>query len=340
MPMGCCSRCSRSIPTISSARTALGRLLITAGEPKQGLEIIKPALAKQPNDSTLLALRGAAESALKDPAAARTDADRAVTLDPKNADAIDLRAALYRQDGNLPAAIKLVNDAATAQPAIAGFHQVLVNLYEAADQPEQAEGQLRALVKLNPEQLSYRAQLAVFLSRTKRLDDAQKVLEDAVKALPKSDDAKLLQVDFLAQVRTHFAAEQALRDYIKADSDNYTLRLALGNMLQKFGDSAKAIQVFSDIVKDTGTQPSAIIARDRLALIAVGGEARSGCPATPGRGPEGEPARQRCPGHPRRAGTRAWRLHQRHRRPARRAARSTPQREPQPRAGPGPGIPW
>jgi len=252
------------------ARTALGRLLITAGEPKQGLEIIKPALAKQPNESTLLALRGAAESALKDPAAARTDADRAVTLDPKNEDAIDLRAALYRQDGNLPAAIKLVNDAATAQPAIAGFHQVLVNLYEAADQPEQAEGQLRALVKLNPDQLSYRAQLAVFLSRTKRLDDAQKVLEDAVKALPKSDDAKLLQVDFLAQVRTHFAAEQALRDYIKADSDNYALRLALGNMLQKFGDSAKAIQVFSDIVKDAGTEPSGIIARDRLALIAVG----------------------------------------------------------------------
>ncbi|HEV2700511.1 MAG TPA: tetratricopeptide repeat protein [Steroidobacteraceae bacterium] len=252
------------------ARTALGRLLITAGEPKQGLEIIKPALAKQPDDATLLAMRGAAESALKDPAAGRADAERAVTLDPKNEDAVDLRAALYRQDGNLPAAIKLVRDAAAAQPAIPGFHQVLVSLYQLADKPELAEAQLRALVKLNPDQLGYRAQLAVFLSRSKRMDEAQKVLEDAVKALPHSDDAKLLQVDFLAQARTHFAAEQTLSDYIKADSDNYTLRLALGNMLQKFNESAKAITVFNDIVKDAGTAASGIVARDRLAVIAVG----------------------------------------------------------------------
>ncbi|HLB96869.1 MAG TPA: tetratricopeptide repeat protein, partial [Acetobacteraceae bacterium] len=122
-------------PDNAAARTALGRLLITAGEPKQGLDAIKPVIAKQPNDASLLALRGAAESALKDGAAARADADRAVAIDAKNEDAVDLRAALYRQDGNLPAAIKLVSDAAAAQPAIAGYHQVLTSLYEAANQP-------------------------------------------------------------------------------------------------------------------------------------------------------------------------------------------------------------
>jgi tetratricopeptide (TPR) repeat protein len=257
-------------PDNVAARTALGRLLITAGEPKPGLDAIKPVIAKQPNDASLLALRGAAESALKEGAAARADADRAVAIDPKNEDAVDLRAALYRQDGNLPAAIKLVSDAAAAQPAIAGYHQVLTSLYEAANQPELAEGQLRALVKLKPDQLGYRAQLAVFLSRSKRLDDAQKVLDEAVKALPHSDDAKLLQVDFLAQQRTHYAAEQTLREYIKADSDNYALRLELGNMLQHFGESAKAIEVFSGIAKSAGTAASGLIARDRLALIAVG----------------------------------------------------------------------
>ena len=257
-------------PDHVAARTALGRLLITAGEPKQGLDVIKPVIAKQPNDASLLALRGAAESALKDGVAARADADRAVALDPRNEDAVDLRAALYKQDGNLPAAIKLVSDAAAAQPAIAGFHQVLVNLYETANQPELAEGQLRALVKLKPDQLADRAQLAIFLSRSKRLDDAQKVLDEAVKALPHSDDAKLLQVDFLAQQRSHYIAEQTLRDYIKADSDNYVLRLELGNMLQHFGESAKALEVFSDITRSAGTEPSGLIARDRLALIAVG----------------------------------------------------------------------
>ena len=257
-------------PEDADARTELGRLLISVGQPKQGLEIIKPVLVKQPNDATLLALRGAAEAGLKDGTAARADADRAVALDPKNLDALGLRAALYRQDGDLPAAIKLMSDASTAQPAVADFHQVLFSLYGSANQPELAEGQLRALVKLKPDQLGYRAQLAAFLARGKHDDEAQKVLEQAVKALPGNDEAKLLLVDFLARQRTHFAAEQELRDYIKADSDNYTLRLALGNMLQQFGESAKAIEEFTQIVKDAGTERSGLAARDRLAVIAVG----------------------------------------------------------------------
>jgi tetratricopeptide (TPR) repeat protein len=251
------------------ARTALGRLLVTSGDPKQGLEIIKPALERQPNDAALLAIRSAAKSALKDAAGARADADRALAIDPRNEDAIDLRAGLYRQDGDLPAAIKLVSAAAAAQPAVPGFHLVLISLYQAANNTALVEEQLRALVQLKPDQLNYRAQLAMFLSRSKRLDEAQKVLDDAVKVLPGNDEAKLLRVDFLAQVRSHYVAEQALRDYIKADADNYTLRLALGGLLEKFGETAKAVTVYDAIVQSDGTEAHGLLARDHLATIAA-----------------------------------------------------------------------
>jgi tetratricopeptide (TPR) repeat protein len=256
-------------PDNIEARSALGRLLITAGDPKQGLEIIKPALVAMPNDPSLLAIRSAAKSALKDPVGARVDADHALAVDPKNEDAIDLRAGLYRRDGDLPAAIKLVSDAAAAQPAVSGFHQVLISLYQAANQPALAEDQVRALVKLKPDQLSYRAQLAIFLAHNKRLDEAQKVLDDAVKALPGNDEAKLLRVDFLEQQRSHYAAEQALRQYIAADSDDYPLRLALGALLQRNGEASKAIVVYEDVVHSAGTEADGLIARIRLATIAV-----------------------------------------------------------------------
>ena len=256
-------------PENIEARTALGRLLVTTGDPKQGLEIIKPALVARPNDASLLAIRSAAKSNLKDAAGARADADRALAIDPKSEDAIDLRAGLYSQDGDLPAAIKLVSNAAAAQPTVPGFHQVLISLYQASKQPELIEGQLRALVKLKPQQLSYRTQLAVFLSRSKRLDDAQAVLDDAVKALPGNDEAKLLRVQFLVQQRSHDAGEQALRQYIAADSNNYSLRLALGALLQSFGATDKAVAVYGDIVKSAGIEANGLIARDRLAGIAV-----------------------------------------------------------------------
>jgi tetratricopeptide (TPR) repeat protein len=256
-------------PDNIAAQTALGRLLITAGDPKQGLEAIKPALAKQPNDASLLALRSAGRSALKDPAGARTDADRALAIDPRNEDAIDLRAGLYRQDGDLTAAIKLVSAAAGAQPAVVSFHQVLINLFAAANQPAMVENQLRALVKLKPDQLGIRAQLASFLVRAKRLDEAQKVVDDAVRELPGNDDAKLLRVEFLVQERSHDAGEQALRQYIAADLDDYRLRLQLGSLLQRLGEPAKAVVVYNDIVHSAGTETNGLMARDRLALIAV-----------------------------------------------------------------------
>jgi predicted Zn-dependent protease len=256
-------------PDNDVARTALGRLLVTAGDPKQAMATIKPALERQPNSAALLAIRSAARSALKDAAGARADADRALALEPRNEDAIDLRAGLYRQDGDLPAAIKLVSAAAAAQPTVPGFHQVLISLYEADNNTALVEEQLRALVKLKPGELSYRAQLAGFLARSKRLDEAQKALDEAVKALPESVEAKLLRVNFLVQERSHDSGEQALRQYIAADADNYTLRLALGQLLQSLGEADKATIVYTDIVKSDGTEANGLVARDRLAAIAI-----------------------------------------------------------------------
>jgi tetratricopeptide (TPR) repeat protein len=257
-------------PDNIEARISLARLLVTAGSADQALQTIKPALDKQPANASLLALRAAAKSALKDPAGARTDADRALAIDPQNEDAIELRAGLYRQDGDFAAAIKLVSAATNLQPTVPGFHIVLVSLYEANNQPAMAEDQLRALVRLKPDQLNYRAQLAVFLSRSKRLDDAQKVLNEAVKALPADDEAKLLLVNFLAQQRSPGEAEQALRQFIQADSGNYNLQLALGALLQRLNQTDKAIVVYNDIVKGSGTETSGLIARVRLAAIAKG----------------------------------------------------------------------
>ncbi|MEJ0005155.1 MAG: tetratricopeptide repeat protein [Steroidobacteraceae bacterium] len=251
------------------ARTELGRLLIGARDPKRTLEAIKPGLLRHPDDAPMLALRAAAKSLLDDIAAARDDADHALRVDPRNEDAIDVRAGLYRQTGDLPAAIKLVSAAAIAQPATPSFHQVLFSLYQAAKQPEPAEAQLRELVKLKPDEINYRAQLALFLSRSNRLDEAQKALDDAVSAAPHNDQLKLLRVDFLVRERSPELGEQALRRYIAADPDNYTLRLALGAQLQAVGEIDKAALVYGDIVKSADTEANGLIARNRLAAIAA-----------------------------------------------------------------------
>jgi tetratricopeptide (TPR) repeat protein len=256
-------------PDNIEARTALSRLLLTARDPKRALDIIKPALDKQPDNAALLVLRSAGRSALKDSAGSRADANRALALDPRNEDAIDLRAGLYQQDGDLPAAIELVSKAAAAQPNVPSFHEVLLSLYQATSQPVRAEEQLRLLVRLKPDELGYRTQLAIFLTRSKRLDEAQQVLTDAVKALPSSDDAKLLRIEFLVQQRSPAVAEQALLEYVDADPRNYSMRLALGGLQQRLNELDKAIATYGETVRRAGTEPAGLAARDRLASIAI-----------------------------------------------------------------------
>lgn len=71
------------------------------------------------------------------------------------------------------------------------------------------------------------------------------------------------------QQRSHDAGEQALRRYVAADSDDYTLQLALGGLLQRLGKTDKAVVVYQAIVHSSGTESNGLLARNRLAAIAI-----------------------------------------------------------------------
>jgi tetratricopeptide (TPR) repeat protein len=256
-------------PDNLEARTQLGRLFIFGGVPARGLEIIKPALAAHPEDAVLLTLRAAAKQQLKDSAGAREDVDHALRLAPKHEEAVALRAGLYQQDGDLPAAITLVANAVRELPGSADLREVLANLYLAAHQGDKAEEQMRSLVNLRPEDARYRYQLANFYSQSDRRDDAQRVLEEAVKALPHRDDVKLALVDFLVTQRTPEQGERVLQTLIAQSPENDNLRLALGTLLQRAQRAREAIAVYDEVIARVGTGPQGLVARDRLAAIAL-----------------------------------------------------------------------
>ena len=258
-----------SAPDNLEARKDLARLLIYGGAPDQALKTLEPGFAKHPDDPGLLSLRAAARVQVKNVDGALADADRALKLAPGNEEAIEVRAGLYKQAGDIASARTLVQGALAKSPNATSLHGILVDLALTAGDPEQAEQQLSELIKLAPQQARYRYQLAMLYSRTKKLDAAQGVLEDAVKALPKSDDAKLTLVDFLTAQRTPAVAQQVLRDFIAHNPDDYDLRLGLGGLLLRTGSTKDAVDTYNEIVRLDGTKPKGLIARDRLADIAA-----------------------------------------------------------------------
>jgi tetratricopeptide (TPR) repeat protein len=257
-----------SSPENVEARIDLGRLLVYGGAPEQAVKIIEPALAKHPDNSTLLTWRAAARLQLKNRDGAVADADRALQLAPNDEDAIQVRAGLYKSGGDIPAARTLVEKAIANSPSSVGLHNMLLDLALAVSDAPQAEQQLQTLIKLAPQDPRNRFRLAILYSRTHKLDEAQHVLEDAIREMPKSDQAKMALVDFLDSQRTHAQAEQALRGFVAHDPDDEDLRLDLGALLQRAGSTKEAIDTYNEVVRRDGTGAKGLMARDRLADIA------------------------------------------------------------------------
>jgi tetratricopeptide (TPR) repeat protein len=252
------------------ARANLGRLLVFAGAPARALEIIEPALAKHPEDASLLTVRGAARVQLKDKAGALADAERAVKNAPTDENAVALLASIYRQSGDIEHAAELIRGVLEKKPAAVDLRQVLASLYLSSGQPELAEEQMRKVIELRPQELPHRVQLALLYARQKKLTQAEAVMKDATTALANNNDAKLAYVDFLASQGTAARAEQALQQFIARDPRNYDLQLGLGALQQRAGQLDPAIATYNKVVQNDGDGPSALAARDRLAGIEVG----------------------------------------------------------------------
>lgn len=254
-------------PDFVPAQVSIASYYVMAGLPDRALKFIEPELAKHPDSAALLVLRGAARLALKDPAGARKDAERTLQLDPGNARAVGLLAGLDRAAGDIPAAIALTGDAVRHAPQSVELRELFVSLYFDSGKTEEGRAQLRKLIELQPQVLRYREELALSLVREHQTDSAQHVLEEAVRAMPDSDQAKLSLADFISSQRSSAEGEKTLRDFIARAPDDYALRLGLGALQTQRGATAEALSTYAEVAHLDGDRPDGLTALDRMASI-------------------------------------------------------------------------
>lgn len=258
-----------SHPDNVDARASLARLFTLAGAPDRARDLVEPAIAKHPDDIQLLTTMAMAKLGLKDEEGARTYAEKALKLAPSNEDAVALRAGLYRRNGDLASAAALVEGVLQRAPSNAVMRELLMNIYTAAGESLKAEQQLKTLIALKPAEVRYRNQLASLYTTAGRLDDAQHVLEESVKAFPQSDTAKFTLVDFMATRGSVEPAMKILQQAIAHEPDDDELRLHLGAMLARAGRLTESADTYNELIRRAETKPSGLLARDRLAAMAV-----------------------------------------------------------------------
>jgi tetratricopeptide (TPR) repeat protein len=254
-------------PDHVGARTNLARLYLFSAAPDRALELIKPALEKNPDDAELLTLRAAARMQLKDTAAALVDAERAVELKPMNEDAVSALAGIYVFDKTPEKARTLLEDSIKKIPTSVGLRMTLAQVYAKEERPADVERVLLEIVRLQPKDTGPRIRLAQFYAQQNQLDAAERVLREGIAAIPDDRNLKLSLVDFLSVHRSAQSAETELQSMIGAAPKDTELKFALAKFYIANKQPERAEEIYRKVIDSEEWDAAGIAARDRLASL-------------------------------------------------------------------------
>ena len=171
---------------------------------------------------------------------------------PKDSDAIAMRAALMLQTGDLAQITQATNDLQSLVSNAPNNHLLRFNLaraYIAKNDVEQARLQLEAAIKIRPDFLVARDMLArIYLQK----NDYAKALKEAdeIIALNKDDlQAKLTRSTALMGVGDKQKARDELDSVLKMAPNNPDARYQAGYLAWQDKDFKKAEEIFDDLYK-------------------------------------------------------------------------------------------
>jgi len=245
----------------------LARIYLVAGQPDKTLELVEPAIVKNPDNSQLLTLRGAARLQKKDKAGALADVEHAVQLDPANEDAVSALAGIYVAEKNLDKAQALLEDAVKRIPSTVALRLALAQVYSTEDRPADVERVLLDEIRIEPQQIAHRIRLAQFYARQSQFDAAEKVLRGGVRDVPGNQDIKLSLVSFLSAHRSPETAEKELQTMIAAAPSDVELKFALAQFYVANQQPDRAEKVYREVIEAEKLDAAGIAARDRLANL-------------------------------------------------------------------------
>jgi putative PEP-CTERM system TPR-repeat lipoprotein len=171
---------------------------------------------------------------------------------PKDTDAIAMRAALMLQTGDANQITQAANDLqslVTKQPDNHSLRFNLARAYLAKNDPEQARLQLEAAIKVRPDFLVARNQLGrIYIQK----GDGAKALKEAdeVIALNKNDlTARLIRSTALLMIGDKEKAEGELNTVLRLSPNNPDARYQVGYLAWQGRDYKRAEQIFEELYK-------------------------------------------------------------------------------------------
>jgi uncharacterized protein (TIGR02996 family) len=165
----------------------LGTLEQRAGDNQHAIATFRTIIAQDSEGPGGIAARdriGAIEASSGHPDEALVQVDEALKRNPRDADALTLRGNLRLAKGDAPGAVADLRAVLRDQPTQVPVLRSLARAHLANHEPALAEENLRTALQVAPGDIAVRVDLAELLWRTKRADDAIKLLDETIKLNP------------------------------------------------------------------------------------------------------------------------------------------------------------
>ncbi len=240
---------------------------IATGDAASAVARVDEAIARTPDDATLLTLRGAALAAAGRPDDARAAFERTLTLDADNAEARAGIAGLDAARGEMKKAIDGFDRAYALQPDEGRYGYLGAQLVLATGDVDGAIERLRRIVERHPGLAGPRNDLAWLLAE--RGEELDLALELAKSAQRSHASAEVLDTLGWVHFRRGEYAEavDALGRAVSRAPDAPSLRYRFGLALRQAGEEKRAREMFESALA-AGSFPEAEDARRQLSRLA------------------------------------------------------------------------
>jgi Flp pilus assembly protein TadD len=192
-------------------------------------------------------------------AAACSELERTVDLQPGNEKArLDL-GSLSLADGNIEETLTQANALLAAQPDNPSVHALLSAIAARRGQEDQALIEIHRALALDPNRAVFHEDLALLLAGDRsRISSVEAELKKAVDLDPKSLSAKLLLSAFYDRNHRLPEAENIGWDAVTMAPDSLAARENVAQIIFKRGDQARAEQVLRQASKDLAGNPQGV----------------------------------------------------------------------------------
>ena len=265
---GILQRVVRLDPENARARLDLAKLYLLSEDTASALDNLETVLAAAPANAEALAVKAAVMFRLQNNTEAVDLANQALALDKNSEEAIAVLASERVGSKDLDGALAILTEALARNPKAAVLHILRVQVLTNLGRTDDINAAYRGLIAEFPDDANYRRLYATTLIAQGKLEDARAELVEVARILPKERDAKIdvARIDY--RIGGKDRAVEAFRSYIKADEEDYDLRLALGAFLREEKDFAGADAVYHEILNRKGVALAEILrAKNEMAAL-------------------------------------------------------------------------